>query len=130
MTGADVILDTNAAIFLLNKNLKFWKVLDQISKALIPLPVLAELEFGAANSANSAGNREKLDALLLDLPLLLPDRETARVYGEVLLQLKRKGRPIPVNDLWIAALSVQHGMPIVTRDAHFHEVNGIQVISW
>lgn len=62
--------------------------------------------------------------------LLLPVAETAEAYGRLKFQLRRKGRPIPENDLWIAALCVQHGRTLVTRDAHFAEVEGLATASW
>jgi tRNA(fMet)-specific endonuclease VapC len=54
--------------------------------------------------------------------VLLPDRETAEQYARLFVQLKRAGTPIPDNDLWIAALALQHGLRLVTRDAHFSKI--------
>jgi len=46
------------------------------------------------------------------------------------IELKRAGTPLPANDLWIAALAREHGLPIVSRDAHFDRVRGIQRLAW
>jgi tRNA(fMet)-specific endonuclease VapC len=62
--------------------------------------------------------------------ILMPDRATADVYGEICFALRRKGKPIPENDIWIAALTLQHGRPLLTRDAHFREVEGLNVLGW
>lgn len=52
---------------------------------------------------------------------------TASVYAQIRMQLKQKGKPIPENDLWIAALCVEHGIPLATEDTHFSEVDGLIV---
>jgi tRNA(fMet)-specific endonuclease VapC len=61
---------------------------------------------------------------------LLCDTETARRYGEVKNKLKLKGRPLPENDVWIAALALQHDLTLVTRDAHFQEVESLKTAAW
>ena len=58
------------------------------------------------------------------------DLGTAHVYGEVKDELRLKGRPIPENDVWIAAVARQHGLMLVTRDEHFQHVNGLGVEGW
>lgn len=57
-------------------------------------------------------------------------REIAERYTEIRRELKTAGKPIPTNDLWIAASARAHGMPLATRDAHFHAVRGLQIIAW
>lgn len=62
---------------------------------------------------------------------MLPVNEaTSRHYAQIRLELKRAGRPIPVNDLWIAALCRQHGYDLLSRDRHFDAVAGLRRISW
>ncbi|MEA5574914.1 PIN domain-containing protein [Anabaena sp. UHCC 0451] len=56
--------------------------------------------------------------------------ETSRKYGEIKNQLRLKGRPLPENDIWIAAISLQYNLILVTRDAHFQEVENLQTVSW
>ncbi len=58
------------------------------------------------------------------------DAQTARRYGQVKDSLRQKGRPLPENDLWIAALAEQHSLVLVSRDAHFAEVEGLECESW
>jgi predicted nucleic acid-binding protein len=62
--------------------------------------------------------------------MVLPDERTALQYAAIRLELKRAGTPIPVNDLWIAALCRQHGCDIVSRDRHFDSVPGLRRVSW
>ena len=56
--------------------------------------------------------------------------ETAQVYGEIRNALRAKGRPIPENDLWIAAIAAQHQLPLVSRDAHFRDVAQLTLEIW
>jgi predicted nucleic acid-binding protein len=56
--------------------------------------------------------------------------ETSIWYAEIRLELKRTGKPIPTNDLWIAALCRQHNLPLLSRDRHFDLVAGLRRIGW
>jgi predicted nucleic acid-binding protein len=58
------------------------------------------------------------------------DESIARRYATIRLQLKKVGRPIPENDLWIAATSIELGTPLLTRDNHFDRLHDLQVINW
>lgn len=71
-----------------------------------------------------------LRILVDESEMLDVDRATASHYAEVRHQLKKDGRPIPENDVWIAALARQHQLPIVSRDAHFDSVRGIRRLGW
>ena len=59
---------------------------------------------------------------------MLPDERTAHQYAQVYLALRSRGRPVPTNDLWIAALARQHRMPLLTFDAHFAAVPGLELV--
>ena len=58
------------------------------------------------------------------------DTETSRMYGEIKYELSVKGHPIPENDIWIAAIAIQHDLILISRDAHFKEVDNLKVITW
>jgi tRNA(fMet)-specific endonuclease VapC len=58
------------------------------------------------------------------------DATTARLYGEIKASLRSKGRPIPENDIWNAAVAQQHGLSLVTRDEHFNNVAGLAAEAW
>jgi tRNA(fMet)-specific endonuclease VapC len=62
--------------------------------------------------------------------VLLPDENTAEQYGQIKAELARIGRPIPENDVWIAAMARQHDLPIATRDAHFAAVSHLKTLAW
>jgi tRNA(fMet)-specific endonuclease VapC len=85
----------------------------------LPLVVLGELYKGALSSARPEHNRLLVDKFLLFAALLHPDSATADVYAKISVQLRRKGRPLPENDVWITAVAVECNMPLATRDKHF-----------
>jgi tRNA(fMet)-specific endonuclease VapC len=62
--------------------------------------------------------------------LLLPDERTAERYGDLKAELARLGKPVPDNDLWIAAIARQYDLPLATRDTHFTHVPGLQTAAW
>jgi predicted nucleic acid-binding protein len=71
-----------------------------------------------------------LKGLLNDCLLLDVNEPTTNYYAEITLELKRKGKPIPTNDIWIAALCRQHSLPLLSRDRHFDLVAGANRIGW
>jgi len=58
------------------------------------------------------------------------DESTTRCYADISLELRQAGRPIPTNDIWIAALCRQHELPLLSRDRHFDTLSGIQRLEW
>ena len=93
----------------------------------LPLIVLGELLAGFLAGDRAQSNRDDLAEFmaLTQVHLLRPDEKTARHYAEVYAALRQQGRPIPANDMWIAALSLQHRLPLLTFDAHFRNVPGL-----
>jgi len=96
----------------------------------LPLPALGELEYGVANSAQPPRQRAALDAFLPAVTMMLLTTYTATHYGRLKAALARAGTQIPENDLWIAAVAIEHGWPVATRDAHFARVPGLTVQDW
>ena len=86
---------------------------------------LAELEAGFRLGSRSDENRRALEQFLAKpvVRVLFADRQTCEHYAEVYTRLRAKGRPIPTNDIWIAALAIQHQCPLFTRDHHFDHVD-------
>ena len=62
--------------------------------------------------------------------MLSPGVATAEHYGRIRAQLAQAGTPIPENDIWIAALALEHQLPLSARDVHFDRVTGLQVLKW
>src|SRR5665213_2514528 len=115
------LLDTNAAIALLKRNPEILKALKG-KRLHFSIIVLGELYFGAFNSARVEDNIRDADILMGRNPIHGCDETTAREFGQIKAQLRKIGRPIPDNDIWIAACAMQHGLQLVTRDGHFQQV--------
>ncbi|MCS6831820.1 MAG: type II toxin-antitoxin system VapC family toxin [Armatimonadota bacterium] len=128
MSGSRVALDTNQAIAVLNDTGGAGQWIQSFAQVYLPVPVVAELLFGALNSRHHADNLQRVEQLVSRCQVLEVKASTAKVYAHIRLDLKRKGKPIPENDLWIAALCVEHSMPLATSDEHFRVVEGLQVV--
>lgn len=97
------------------------KVMRSAEKIWMPFPVIAELRAGFA-CGRLARQNERILNQFLNRPrvaILFPDEQTLYHYARLFAQLRAQGTPIPTNDLWIAALSQQHNLPLYTRDQHF-----------
>ncbi|NER25081.1 MAG: type II toxin-antitoxin system VapC family toxin [Symploca sp. SIO1C2] len=104
--------------------------LAQAKEVFLPSIVIGELCYDAQKSGRKQANLARVDELVANGTVLGCDAETARQYGEVKNQLRLKGRPLPENDIWIAAIALQHQLVLVTRDAHFQEIENLQTTSW
>ena len=124
------LLDTSAAIRVLNDPRFLAARPDDTSETFLCLTVLGELLFGAANSMRPGANRNRVLELLRQCPLVDQDFYTAAHYGEIKASLRKRGRPIPDNDLWIAACALQYGLILATRDRHFDHVDGLNTETW
>jgi tRNA(fMet)-specific endonuclease VapC len=129
VNGSAVALDANAAIAGLRGERQVRLTLREFHAKFIPVPVLGELWLGALNSAHPTENIQRLQRAIAEAPVLPADERTAVVYAELRADLKRRGRPIPGNDIWIAAICLQHDLPLATNDAHFQEVQGLRIVA-
>jgi predicted nucleic acid-binding protein len=93
----------------------------------VDVTVIAELFFGFSLGAKERKNRQELEAFLNAprVELLPHDLETADYYALIVKRLKAKGRPIPTNDIWIAANAIKHGLVLYSFDSHFKEMEGL-----
>ncbi len=96
----------------------------------VDITVIAELFSGFSLGAKEKKNREELEAFLNSprVEILLHDLETADYYGLIFKRLKNKGRPIPANDIWIAANAMKHGLALYPFDSHFEEIEGLLLL--
>ena len=92
--------------------------------------VLGELFFGAFRSVRVEENLARVAEFASSNTVLVCDTATARYYGRIKKRLSEEGRPIPENDIWIAATARQHGLTLVSRDTHFNEVEGLETVAW
>lgn len=124
------LLDTNIIISLFADEAVVKNKLAQASEVFIPSIAIGELCYGARKSGRTQANLARIDELAANSTVLVCDAETARQYGEVKNKLRLKGRPLPENDIWIAALALQYDLILVTRDAHFQEVENLKTEAW
>ncbi len=125
-----MILDTNAVSALLAGDKGLASVLAGEPRHHLPAVVVGEYRYGLLRSARRKRIQPWFDRLEQESTVLAIDERTARAYAVVREGLRAKGRPMPENDVWIAALAVQYRLPVVTRDEHFDEVDGLTRLGW
>lgn len=125
-----MILDTNALSALADGDDDLEPLLQKIKELWVPVIVLGEYRYGIRLSRSRARYERWLEDMIDACHVLTIDGETAKEYAGVRDELKRKGRPIPANDLWIAALARQHALPLLSRDRHFDFVRGLRRLGW
>lgn len=130
MSGNKFLLDTNAIIALQRENEALKKLLSTATSVFVPVVAVGELYYGAYKSQRVEENRQHVTAFIADRVILHIDADTANVYGQVKQELRTKGRPIPENDIWIAALAVQYDLTLITDDTHFREVDNLNWQGW
>lgn len=122
------LVDTDVVIGLFAGEPAIVETLQRRTAVFLSVPVLGELRYGAEASARVESNLARLDRFATELIVLPCDTQTAALYGTIKSGLRKKGRPIPENDIWIAAIARQHDLTLLTRDAvHFGEIEGLAV---
>ena len=125
-----VLLDSNIVIALFAGDNGVRQRLEQMDEVFLCSTVLGELYFGALKSQRIEENVRRIDEFA-DRNATLPcDAETARNYAMLKDRLKRRGRPIPENDIWVAAVAVQFDLVLVSRDDHFEAVERVRLERW
>lgn len=124
------LLDTNIVIALFAQEVGVLQQLQQAVGIFLPCIVLGELYYGARKSGRAAANVQRVEDFAARNVVLPCDVETAQHYGVIREALRAKGRPLPENDIWIAALALQYDLVLVSRDAHFDEIAGLTVLAW
>jgi len=125
-----VIIDTNALSAWRDGDNGLLGVIGAISLLVLPVISVGEYLYGASRSGRRAENEAWLNQIVVALRIAPVTLETTGAYASVRSMLARKGKPIPVNDMWIAALARQHRLPVLSRDTHFDHVDGLTRISW
>jgi tRNA(fMet)-specific endonuclease VapC len=116
-----VALDTNRYVDLCKGVAETVTILEEAEAVVVPFIVLGELRAGFANGRRQAENEQTLRRFLLKegVHVLFADDQTTHHYAAVFLQLRKQGTPIPTNDIWLAALVLQHNLVLHARDRHF-----------
>jgi tRNA(fMet)-specific endonuclease VapC len=129
-TRQSFLIDTNTAIALIARKQSLLDMLQAGDVFFVSSIVLGELYYGAQNSARVQDNLGTVAQFAADRMILACDTLTAEWYGKIKKAQRSKGRPIPDNDIWIAATALQYDLILLTRDAHFNEVEGLTLLDW
>lgn len=125
-----MILDTNAVSAVADNQPAAVRIFSQAASIELPVIVLGEYRFGIAYSRRRNEYDKWLGELIAATRVVSVDQETSVHYAQIRAELKKAGRPISSNDLWIAALSRQHRLPLMTLDKHFDAVRDLKRIGW
>jgi tRNA(fMet)-specific endonuclease VapC len=125
MIGNKLLLDTNIVIELFRGNAVVIAMLDKQEKVYLPTAALGELYLGAYRSANVPKKLQEIQSFLESCIVLYTDATTSDKYAIIKTALLNKGKPIPENDIWIAATALHYEIPLYTFDGHFEEVEEI-----
>ena len=125
-----MILDTNALSALADGKIAASEKFDPATRSAIPVIVLGEYLFGIAQSRRKREYEIWLEQFISVHRILPIDEVTAWRYADLRRELKQAGSLIPSNDTWIAALSRQYALPILSRDRHFDRVKGLRRVDW
>ena len=125
-----MILDTNALSAFVDGETAVGDRLSEQTQPAIPVIVLGEFRYGIRASRHRARYEQWLDQHLADFDILTVTEPTTLAYAEVRATLKKLGRPIPAHDVWIAALALQHRLPVLSQDEHFDAVPGLRREAW
>lgn len=124
-----LLVDTNVVVALFAGDPSALQRLERRPELFLCVPVLGELRYGALASSRVEQNLTRLDRFAQSVRILPCDAETVLYYSAVRLSLRKKGRPIPENDIWIAAVALQYGLTLLSRDSHFSQVDGLEIES-
>lgn len=125
-----IVIDTNRYRDFCDGTDDAINVIRKSSEIYIPFIVIAELRAGFA-CGNKGPENEQILLKFLNKPrvkILFPDDGTTYMYANLFRQLRTQGTPIPTNDLWISALTVQHGLMLFSRDSHFKNLPQIPMV--
>ena len=126
-----IAVDANAAIAWLRTEDTDATAFRSAQSVAFPLPVVGELYAGAFASTHQQANLARVESFLATGEIIRPDEETARIYGSIRAQMRLTDiRASKMNDLWIAALCLQHALPLLTNDRGFDSIAGLSVIHW
>ena len=124
-----VLLDTNAFSSLFLGDEEVLKIISGAERVIASVIVIGELETGFRGGTRYRKNIDILEQFLAipTVETVEVTRETSECFGVIKDALRRKGSPVPVNDIWIAAQAIERGAVVVTRDRHFSIIDGLRV---
>lgn len=125
-----LVIDTNVYCHAMRGEPEAVKLLRQAEQIIMPVVVFGELLAGFKGGNRERANREQLLAFTATERVQVAQitTVTAEFYSLIIHQLKAKGAPIPTNDIWIAAITMEHGASLATGDSHFGKIDGIILV--
>ncbi len=123
-------VDTNAVIAYREGIVEVCDLIESTDTIVLPVTVLGELLYGALNSARPEENKDAVLKFLVHSFLAIIDDSVASGYAGLRLKLKKIGRPIPENDIWVAATCLELDTALLSRDTHFDYIHDLETISW
>lgn len=126
----NLAIDTNRYTDLCRGNPELVALLEQADQVWMPFVVLAELRTGFTFGSRGTANEAVLHRFLAEpgVDVLYAGKSTTYHYAGLYRQLRSQGTPIPTNDLWIAALVIEHQLMLVTRDRHFANIPQLRIL--
>ncbi len=124
-----VLLDTNCYTGLLKGDEPVLNTIGEAERVYMSIFVLGELLFGFKGGTREIENRNLLKQFLSKptVRILQATEETADYFSEIMYMLKKSGNKIPINDVWIAAHSMEYASVLLTYDLHFENVPGLRL---
>jgi tRNA(fMet)-specific endonuclease VapC len=121
-------VDTNRYTDLMTGVAEVVKTLEYADEIYLPFTTIAELRAGLAMGTRGQANELALSKFMgrVGVMTLYANEQTTMTYADIYRQLRRQGTPIPTNDMWVAALVLQHNLTLYARDAHFDHLPQIK----
>jgi tRNA(fMet)-specific endonuclease VapC len=125
--GGEVLLDTNIVVAVMQRDPSVMNRIAAASEVFVSMVTVGELYFGALKSTRQAENLQAVDEIVSRIAVLDCNSDTAQMYAGIKFQLQSKGKPIPDNDVRIAALARQYDLTLLTRDKHFQYIDHVAI---
>jgi tRNA(fMet)-specific endonuclease VapC len=125
-----LVLDTTAASASIRGIPAVVAIISAAPLILVPAVTLSELLYGALHAPQPDKQGHRVAAFEAASRIVYPDRATCTVYAEIKSELRSSGKMIPDNDIWIAAIAVQHGLDLLSNDNHFRNIVNLRLVSW
>lgn len=126
-----LVLDTNYYSALAKNDLKIIELIRTSEEIALPHTVMGELLGGFYYGSKFETNYNDLQKILAKptCRVLMPSTETTKIYGQLYADLKKRGKMIPTNDIWIAALTIEYDGTLATYDTDFSVIKGLKLIA-
>ena len=129
MTGNNVLLDISAVIDLFKGNAEILKLLSVTQNIYVSSIVIGELYYGVQRAANIEKHTAQVEDFVSLCKVLSVTLGTSKFYATIKNELRKKGKPIPENDIWIAATAIESNLHLITLDKHFSEIDNLKLLA-